>query len=78
MNVLAGMTKKRWGDKGFNGKEYIFSMEKKCPVCGGEMNVFASGSSMPSVPFIKIPTWIHEVDLYKCIKCGYIGLWHTK
>jgi len=53
-------------------------MEKKCAVCGGEMTVFASGSQMPSVPFIKIPSWIQEVDLYKCIKCGFIGLWHTK
>ena len=76
--LIHGKLKNGGMDKGFNGKGHICSMEKKCPICGEEMKIFASGSQMPSVPFIKIPTWIQEVDLYKCIKCSFIGLWHTQ
>ncbi|MEM2934827.1 MAG: gamma carbonic anhydrase family protein [Candidatus Thermoplasmatota archaeon] len=52
-----------------------FDGEIKCPACNGNMEKIASGKDFPSIPFIKIPEWIKEVDAYRCISCGYVGLW---
>jgi len=56
---------------------FVFpSMEKSCPICEGEMKKIASASEMPSIPFIKIPDWIKEMDVYECQKCHFVGMWH--
>ncbi|MEA2053964.1 MAG: hypothetical protein U9O96_02430 [Candidatus Thermoplasmatota archaeon] len=53
-------------------------MNKKCPICGEEMKKISSSSDMPSIPFIKIPEWIMEVNVYECQKCHFTGIWHEK
>lgn len=51
-------------------------MKKSCPICKEEMEKIASASEMPSIPFIKIPDWIREVDIYECQNCHFVGMWH--
>jgi len=54
----------------------VTPMDKKCPVCGAKMDKIPS--DMPSIPFIKLPEWITEVDVYECQKCHFLGIWHNK
>ena len=53
-------------------------MNKICPMCGGEMEKISSPEDIPSIPFIKLPEWIMEVDVYECQKCHFVGIWHEE
>lgn len=53
-------------------------MKKICPTCHEEMIKVASGTELPSLPFLKIPQWIKEAHAFECKSCGYIGLWHEQ
>ncbi|MDD3492154.1 MAG: hypothetical protein PHZ19_01495 [Candidatus Thermoplasmatota archaeon] len=50
-------------------------MHHSCPACGAAMQQVSSAQDMPDIPFIKIPVWIKEVDVFECPACHFIGLW---